>query len=101
MKETRACIWTDGAACRRRSPPPVPRPRHAPADPEPTNVVGVFGLSVRTVEQDLEEEFGRIAAVDKVVIVYDARVSGADARNVSGTRLSDTGSLLVRGASAL
>ena len=64
-------------------------------------MVGVFGLSVRTVEQDLEEEFGRIAAVDKVVIVYDARVSGADAGIGSGTRLSTIGSLLDRGASAL
>lgn len=61
--------------CSRRSPPPVSKPRHAPNDPEPTKVVGVFGLSVRTVEQDLEDEFGRIAPVDKVVIVYDARVS--------------------------
>lgn len=59
----------------RRSPPPVAKPRHAPADPDPTNVIGVFGLSVRTTEQDLEDEFGRVSAVEKVVIVYDARVS--------------------------
>lgn len=58
---------------RTRSPGAVARPRHAPADPEPTNIVGVFGLSVRTVEQDLEDEFGRVAPVEKVVIVYDAR----------------------------
>lgn len=55
---------------RRRSPP---RPKHAPSNPDPTNVVGVFGLSVRTTERDLEEEFGRIADVDKVTVVYDAR----------------------------
>jgi transformer-2 protein len=60
---------------RQRSPPPVSRPRHAPSDPEPTNVVGVFGLSVRTTEVDLEEEFGKVSPVEKVVIVYDARVS--------------------------
>lgn len=59
----------------RRSPPPVAKPRHAPSDPEPTNVIGVFGLSVRTTEQDLEDEFGRVSPVEKVVIVYDARVS--------------------------
>lgn len=57
-----------------RTPPPVPRPRHAPSDPEPTNVVGIFGLSVRTTEQDIEEKFREVANVDKVVIVYDARV---------------------------
>ncbi|KDN36779.1 hypothetical protein K437DRAFT_217296, partial [Tilletiaria anomala UBC 951] len=39
----------------------------------PTNIVGVFGLSMRTVERDLEEEFSRVAPVEKVVIVYDAR----------------------------
>lgn len=60
---------------RRRSPPIPERPRHAPEDVEPTNVVGVFGLSIRTLERDLHEEFERVAPVDKVVIVYDARVS--------------------------
>lgn len=64
------------APIRDRGPPPAPpRPRHAPADPEPTNVVGVFGLSIRTMERDLEAEFNRIAPVEKVTIVYDARVS--------------------------
>ncbi|UZJ51679.1 hypothetical protein CBS101457_000999 [Exobasidium rhododendri] len=58
----------------RRTPPPVAKPRHAPSDPDPTNVVGVFGLSVRTNEQDLEDEFSRVSPVEKVVIVYDARV---------------------------
>lgn len=56
---------------RRRSPP---RPSHAPTNPEPTTMVGVFGLSVRTTERDLEDEFGRVAPIDKVTIVYDARV---------------------------
>lgn len=63
---------SDSASQRKRSPP---RPSHAPDNPEPTLIVGVFGLSVRTVERDLEEEFGRVAPVEKVVIVYDARVS--------------------------
>lgn len=53
--------------------PPAP-PQTAPKT-EPSNVVGVFGLSIRTEEKDLEFEFGRIAPVEKVVIVYDARVS--------------------------
>jgi transformer-2 protein len=62
----------DKQALRRRSPP---RPSHAPSNPDPTTIVGVFGLSVRTTERDLEDEFNRIAPIDKVTIVYDARVS--------------------------
>ena len=42
--------------------------------PNPSNVLGVFGLSIRTVERDLDEEFSRFGHVDKVVIVYDQRV---------------------------
>ncbi|TKY89171.1 hypothetical protein EX895_001702 [Sporisorium graminicola] len=56
---------------RRRTPPP--KPRGAPAEVQPTTVLGVFGLSIRTLEKDLEYEFDAIAPVDKVVIVYDAR----------------------------
>ncbi|KAJ7590771.1 hypothetical protein C8J56DRAFT_933859 [Mycena floridula] len=60
---------------RRRSPPPAPprRPAHAPVAPNPTNVLGVFGLSIRTQERDLDEEFGRYGRVEKVTIVYDQR----------------------------
>lgn len=47
-----------------------------PQAPNPSNVLGVFGLSIRTVERQLEEEFSRYGHVDKVTIVYDARVSG-------------------------
>ncbi|KAH9819648.1 hypothetical protein DFH28DRAFT_886807 [Melampsora americana] len=54
------------------SGPPV-RPRHAPQDVQPTNVLGVFGLSIRTRESDLEAEFSRYGKVEKVVIVYDQR----------------------------
>lgn len=54
---------------------PAPaRPRHAPQAAEPTNVLGVFGLSIRTRERDLEDEFQRYGDVEKVVIVYDQRV---------------------------
>jgi transformer-2 protein len=71
-----------------RTPSPSPRPHYIPraigvvprrpeAAPkaEPNNVLGVFGLSIRTRERDLEEEFARHGEVDKVVIVYDQRVS--------------------------
>ena len=82
---------------RRRSPPPR-KPHHAPVvgapppqnnsnnasansnklarpqNPNPTHVLGVFGLSIRTQERDLEEEFGRFGRVEKVTIVYDQRV---------------------------
>ncbi|KZT12632.1 RNA-binding domain-containing protein [Laetiporus sulphureus 93-53] len=57
----------------RRSPPPR-RPPHAPIQaPNPSNVLGVFGLSIRTTERDLDDEFSRFGRVDKVVIVYDQR----------------------------
>jgi RNA recognition motif-containing protein len=52
-----------------------PKPRHAPAQVAPNNVLGVFGLSIRTRERDLEDEFSRYGDVEKVVIVYDQRVS--------------------------
>ena len=42
--------------------------------PNPSNVLGVFGLSIRTTERDLEDEFARFGQVDKVTIVYDQRV---------------------------
>ncbi|KAJ8502147.1 hypothetical protein ONZ51_g226 [Trametes cubensis] len=56
----------------RRSPPPR-RPPHAPIAPNPSNVLGVFGLSIRTTERDLDDEFSRFGHVEKVVIVYDQR----------------------------
>ncbi|EIW70743.1 hypothetical protein TREMEDRAFT_28739 [Tremella mesenterica DSM 1558] len=55
--------------------PPPPRPRNAPQRVEPNRVLGVFGLSVRTRESDLEDEFMRYGDVEKVVIVYDQRQS--------------------------
>ncbi|KAI0829305.1 hypothetical protein BC628DRAFT_1417060 [Trametes gibbosa] len=56
----------------RRSPAPR-RPPHAPIAPNPSNVLGVFGLSIRTTERDLDDEFSRFGRVEKVVIVYDQR----------------------------
>ncbi|KAK1235758.1 hypothetical protein PQX77_001002 [Marasmius sp. AFHP31] len=63
---------------RRRSPAPSTssapkRPPHAPVAPNPSNVLGVFGLSIRTQERDLDEEFSRFGQVEKVTIVYDQR----------------------------
>ncbi|EGF97953.1 uncharacterized protein MELLADRAFT_84137 [Melampsora larici-populina 98AG31] len=55
------------------SGPPV-RPPHAPQDVQPTNVLGVFSLSIRTRESDLEAEFSRYGKVEKVVIVHDQQV---------------------------
>ena len=43
--------------------------------PNPTNVLGVFGLSIRTTERDLDDEFSRHGRVEQVTIVYDQRVS--------------------------
>ncbi|ODN79835.1 hypothetical protein L202_03729 [Cryptococcus amylolentus CBS 6039] len=48
------------------------RPPEAPKV-EANNVLGVFGLSIRTRERDLEDEFMRYGDVEKVVIVYDQR----------------------------
>ena len=39
-----------------------------------SNVLGCFGLSIRTRDIDLEDEFARYGAVEKAVIVYDQRV---------------------------
>ncbi|KAJ7067926.1 hypothetical protein C8F01DRAFT_1207627 [Mycena amicta] len=60
---------------RRRSPPPArtARPPAAPIAPTPSNVLGVFGLSIRTQERDLDDEFSRFGRVEKVTIVYDQR----------------------------
>lgn len=70
-----------------RRPPhaPIVSPRHmvsscndtnlAKQAPNPSNVLGVFGLSIRTVERDLDDEFSRFGRVEKVTIVYDQRVS--------------------------
>ncbi|WVO16222.1 hypothetical protein L204_103893 [Cryptococcus depauperatus] len=60
--------------------PPEDMPRRPMVAPkaEPNQVLGVFGLSIRTRERDLEDEFMRYGDVDKVIIVYDQRVSCAE-----------------------
>ncbi|GAA5899470.1 hypothetical protein JCM8208_000566, partial [Rhodotorula glutinis] len=60
-----------GSAPRDRAPPPA-KPGNAPAA-EPSNVLGVFGLSIRTQERDLYNEFSRSGQCDKAVIVVDQR----------------------------
>ena len=65
---------------RRRSRSP---PRYRPArpsmtekeNPDPSPVLGVFGLSLRTTERDLDELFGKYGKVEKVCVVYDNYVS--------------------------
>ncbi|KLO10172.1 RNA-binding domain-containing protein, partial [Schizopora paradoxa] len=49
-------------------------------DPQPSNVLGVFGLSIRTREKDLQEEFSRHGEVLKVTVVDDQRVSTGRSR---------------------
>ncbi|GAA5984749.1 hypothetical protein JCM10908_003484 [Rhodotorula pacifica] len=52
---------------------PPPRPRDAPV-PQPSNVLGVFGLSIRTVDRDLHELFSAQGRrVEKALVVYDQR----------------------------
>ena len=65
-----AVLGPDACCSRQRSPPP--KPRGAPAA-EPNNCVGIFGLSIRTQEEDLKDLFGKAGRVDNVVIVYDQR----------------------------
>ncbi|KAG1887810.1 hypothetical protein F4604DRAFT_1614118 [Suillus subluteus] len=56
-----------------RSPPPE-KLTHAPIKaPNPSQVLGVFGLSIRTQERYLDEEFSRFGRFEKVTIVYDQR----------------------------
>ncbi|KAF7313479.1 RRM domain-containing protein [Mycena chlorophos] len=58
---------------RRRSPASRRPPNGVPQAPNPSNVLGVFGLSIRTQERDLDDEFSRFGRVEKVTIVYDQR----------------------------
>ncbi|KAI8072228.1 uncharacterized protein B0P05DRAFT_473907, partial [Gilbertella persicaria] len=41
--------------------------------PEMSNILGVFGLSLRTREVDIEEVFSKYGTLEKVTIVYDHR----------------------------
>lgn len=64
---------------RRRSPPRGGRNEankefHGTRDePEMSNILGVFGLSLRTREVDLEDVFREFGTIEKVTIVYDHR----------------------------
>lgn len=64
-----------------REAPPPPRSyggggggRANQPKPDPSPCLGVFGLSLRTRESDLEVEFGRYGDVQNVTIVYDQKV---------------------------
>jgi len=67
---------------RSRSPTRSPSFRHSPPRhkrsgqiaPNPSSVLGVFGLSIRSTERDLDDEFSRYGRVEKVIIVYDQLV---------------------------
>ncbi|KAI9145689.1 hypothetical protein BKA69DRAFT_455489 [Paraphysoderma sedebokerense] len=53
---------------RRASPEHDSRPK-----PNPSEVLGVFGLSLRTTEEDLRELFNKYAPVRDVTIIYDLK----------------------------
>lgn len=49
--------------------------RTPPQVPQPSNVLGVFGLSIRTQDRDLHDYFGANGRrVEKALVVYDQRV---------------------------
>ncbi|KAI8330506.1 hypothetical protein BC941DRAFT_440701 [Chlamydoabsidia padenii] len=41
--------------------------------PEPSKVLGIFGLNMHTRERDLEDVFSKFGALDAVTVVYDHR----------------------------
>jgi len=48
---------------------------HQQSNSEPSNVLGIFGLSARTREDKLEKEFAKFGKIDSVSIIYDRQVS--------------------------
>ncbi|KAG1298943.1 hypothetical protein G6F66_001256 [Rhizopus arrhizus] len=59
---------------RRRSPRRDDKEFHGTREePEASNILGVFGLSLRTREGDLEDVFRQFGSIEKVTIVYDHR----------------------------
>ena len=44
-------------------------------NPDPSKVLGVFGLSLYTGERDLREMFGKYGPIKEVQVVYDHQVS--------------------------
>jgi len=57
----------------RRGRSPVSRhpPSRVPIDP--TSILGVFGISPRTQERDLEDVFREFGKIQRVMVVYDRR----------------------------
>ncbi|EPZ32016.1 RNA recognition motif domain-containing protein [Rozella allomycis CSF55] len=53
----------------RRSPAPVRRFNREPVPP--CKVIGVFGLSLRTTERDLEEVFNQFGKIEQITLVHD------------------------------
>lgn len=47
--------------------------------PKPSNVLGVFGLSIYTRERDIEDLFRKYGHIERVQILYDRAVSVAAA----------------------
>ena len=44
-------------------------------NPESSNCLGIFGLSLYTTERDLRQYFEKYGSVDSIQIVYDRQVS--------------------------
>lgn len=42
---------------------------------DPSNVLGVFGLNLRTNEEDLERIYGKYGKIEKVTVVFDRRIN--------------------------
>ncbi|KAI7871350.1 hypothetical protein BDF14DRAFT_1766048 [Spinellus fusiger] len=63
------CVSFIGADSRRKE-----KDLHGTRDaPEKSNILGVFGLSLRTRERNLEEVFEKYGNLEKVTVVYDHR----------------------------
>jgi RNA recognition motif-containing protein len=56
---------------------------------DPSENLGVFGLSIRTTERDLQDEFSRFGVVSKIVIVYDQQTQRS--RGFGFVTMSTTG----------
>jgi transformer-2 protein len=54
-----------------------PRKEHRLPNPNPSRVLGVFGLNLQTTEKDLEGLFGEYGTIEKVNLVYDRKTRGS------------------------
>jgi len=67
----------NGHRSRSRSPVIEHRRARSPSKaPEPSPVLGVFGLHVRTSEGEIRDIFERFGPIDKIHMVYDAKSRG-------------------------